>query len=103
MQVYPVVEEEERSIPDADGNKVDVPVNVADPNPNGLEFDNLYLDMNGIVSAHRFHPFRLSHVWPSRRSIPVRIQRARQVLVGNHSAKVVISFLHSRLRRLRET
>ena len=47
--VTPVVEEEEATLPGEDGQDILVPVNISGPNPNGMEFDNLYLDMNGIV------------------------------------------------------
>ena len=43
-----VVEEEEMIV---DGTRV--PLDLTAPSPNAIEFDNLYLDMNGCVGAAR--------------------------------------------------
>lgn len=50
--VSTVVEEEETKVQDENGNDVVVPINMAGPNPNEVELDNLYLDMNGIVRLY---------------------------------------------------
>ncbi|KAH8106273.1 exoribonuclease 2 [Cristinia sonorae] len=47
--ILPVIEDLEVTVPDGAGNDIAIPIDISDPNPNNIEFDNLYLDMNGIV------------------------------------------------------
>lgn len=47
--ISPVIEDKPEEFDNGDGTKTKLPVDCRKANPNGEEFDNLYLDMNGIV------------------------------------------------------
>lgn len=49
VQKYPKLTEQAIETVEYDINNVQVPVDATQPNPNGVEYDNLYLDMNGII------------------------------------------------------
>jgi hypothetical protein len=77
--VSTVAEEDETKVQDENGNDVVVPINMAAPNPNEVELDNLYLDMNGIVRLYSL--CSTVNLLIVRRFIPAHIQRARSVLL----------------------
>ena len=47
--IHPYLPQVKEDYPQKAPDGTEVPVDTSQPNPNQIEFDNLYLDMNGII------------------------------------------------------
>lgn len=75
---YPKIVDDVKEAEPQKVDGVELPLDTSSPNPNGVEFDNLYLDMNGIVHPCA-HPENRVSAWSLSWTISLTFSHLQQL------------------------